>query len=152
MQTPACRSSNGLSRGPKVHSTSITDQPSPAARARICVPPDTPSLSRRASTASRSTAIFPKMSPRRVRMLVLSQRRQARRHAFTALFNQVQHTEQPAMNALDHGPAAGFHAALAAPGRAADIDDADDLYGWLIGSWDMDVLHYRVDVRERHLT
>jgi hypothetical protein len=85
-------------------------------------------------------------------MLVLSQRRQARRHAFTALFNQVQHTEQPAMNALDHGPAAGFHAALAAPGRATDIDDANDLYGWLIGSWDMDVLHYRVDVRERHLT
>ena len=56
------------------------------------------------------------------------------------------------MNALDHRPAAGFHAVLAAPGRAADIDAADDLYGWLIGSWDMDVLHYRVDVRERHLT
>jgi hypothetical protein len=56
------------------------------------------------------------------------------------------------MNALDHGLASGFHAALAAPGRAADIDAADDLYGWLIGSWDMDVLHYRADVRERHLT
>ncbi|MPW19196.1 hypothetical protein GCT13_20410 [Paraburkholderia sp. CNPSo 3157] len=56
------------------------------------------------------------------------------------------------MNALDHGLASGFHTALAAPGRAADIDAADDLYGSLVGSWDMDVLHYRVDVRERRLT
>ncbi|MEI6002913.1 hypothetical protein H3V53_39270 [Paraburkholderia bengalensis] len=56
------------------------------------------------------------------------------------------------MNALDHDLARGFHAALGAPGRAAGIDAADDLYGWLIGSWDMDVLHYRGDVREQHLT
>ncbi len=56
------------------------------------------------------------------------------------------------MNALDQGLARGFHAALGAPGRAAGIDAAHDLYGWLVGSWDMDVLHYRVDVRERHLT
>lgn len=55
------------------------------------------------------------------------------------------------MNALELDPAAGFHAALAAPGRATDIDAADDLYGWLVGSWDMEVLHYRVDVRERRL-
>ncbi|MBP0595135.1 hypothetical protein J8I87_36865 [Paraburkholderia sp. LEh10] len=56
------------------------------------------------------------------------------------------------MNALDHALASGFHTALGAPGRAADIDAADDLYGWLVGSWDMDVLHYRTDVRGRHLT
>ena len=56
------------------------------------------------------------------------------------------------MNTLDHGLATAFHAALAAPGRAADIDAADDLYGWLVGSWDMDVLHYRADVRKQHLT
>jgi hypothetical protein len=40
----------------------------------------------------------------------------------------------------------GFFAALAAPGRAADIPEADDAYGWLVGSWDLDVRHYRVDV------
>lgn len=39
-----------------------------------------------------------------------------------------------------------FHGALHASARAADIDPADDIYGWLIGSWDMDVLHYRVDL------
>ena len=50
------------------------------------------------------------------------------------------------MNMLDDTVECGFHAALSAPARAADIDAADDLYGWLIGSWDMDVLHYRVDL------
>ncbi|MGQ7938682.1 hypothetical protein [Paraburkholderia sp. D1E] len=50
------------------------------------------------------------------------------------------------MNMLDDTLDRGFHAALAAPARAADIDAADDAYGWLIGSWDMDVLHYRVDL------
>ncbi|AXL53277.1 hypothetical protein DSC91_006626 [Paraburkholderia caffeinilytica] len=48
------------------------------------------------------------------------------------------------MNMLDDTVDRGFHAALSAPARAAAIDAADDLYGWLIGSWDMDVLHYRV--------
>ncbi|CAE6748672.1 hypothetical protein R70006_02934 [Paraburkholderia domus] len=50
------------------------------------------------------------------------------------------------MNRLDDTLEHGFHAALTAPARAADIDAADDVYGWLIGSWDMDVLHYRVDL------
>ncbi|MFM0365287.1 hypothetical protein [Paraburkholderia sediminicola] len=50
------------------------------------------------------------------------------------------------MNMLDDTVDRGFHTALSAPARAADIDIADDLYGWLIGSWDMDVLHYRVDL------
>lgn len=50
------------------------------------------------------------------------------------------------MNMLDDTVDRGFHAALSAPARAAGIDAADDLYGWLIGSWDMDVLHYRVDL------
>lgn len=39
----------------------------------------------------------------------------------------------------------GFHRALGAPLRAADIDAVDDVYGWLIGSWEMDVLSYRGD-------
>ncbi|MFC0403343.1 hypothetical protein [Paraburkholderia rhizosphaerae] len=37
--------------------------------------------------------------------------------------------------------------ALSAPSRAADIDEADDVYGWLVGSWRMQVLHYRDDLR-----
>lgn len=50
------------------------------------------------------------------------------------------------MNILDHTVDPSFYAALSAPARATDIDAADDVYGWLIGSWDMEVVHYRVDL------
>jgi hypothetical protein len=40
---------------------------------------------------------------------------------------------------------------LAAPGRSADISEADDAYGWLVGSWELDVLHYWTDLRGRGL-
>ncbi|MFP3567761.1 hypothetical protein [Paraburkholderia sp. SIMBA_030] len=50
------------------------------------------------------------------------------------------------MNRLDNDLERGFQHALSAPARAADIDADDDVYGWLIGSWDMDVVHYRVDL------
>ncbi len=37
---------------------------------------------------------------------------------------------------------------LSAPGRSAEIPESADLYGWLIGSWELDVLHYRaIDMR-----
>jgi hypothetical protein len=36
--------------------------------------------------------------------------------------------------------------ALVARDRAPEISDADDLYGWLAGSWELDVRHYHVDV------
>jgi len=39
-----------------------------------------------------------------------------------------------------------FQATLAAPSRSAGIPEPDDLYGWLTGSWELDVLHYGVDV------
>ena len=46
-----------------------------------------------------------------------------------------------------------FFTVLAAEGRSSDIADSMDLYGWLRGSWDLDVLHYRgVNVKERGLT
>jgi hypothetical protein len=46
-----------------------------------------------------------------------------------------------------------FLSALASPRRAADIDEADDVYGWLVGSWSLQVLHYRgYDVRSERLT
>lgn len=31
---------------------------------------------------------------------------------------------------------------LAANGRSPEIPESDDVYGWLIGSWRLDVLHY----------
>ena len=40
-----------------------------------------------------------------------------------------------------------FHRVLAAPGRSAEIPESADAYGWLIGSWELDVRHYKaVDV------
>lgn len=46
----------------------------------------------------------------------------------------------------------GFHALLSAPGRSPDIPESADAYGWLVGSWDLDVLHYRtIDVTARGL-
>jgi hypothetical protein len=45
----------------------------------------------------------------------------------------------------------GFYPALSASGRSPEIPESLDVYGWLIGSWELDVLHYRVDVTERHL-
>ena len=43
-----------------------------------------------------------------------------------------------------------FFALLAAAGRSAEISEADDVYGWLVGDWELDVLHYRgVDVTAR---
>jgi hypothetical protein len=36
-----------------------------------------------------------------------------------------------------------FFSVLAAPGRSSDIPESADVYGWLCGSWDLAVLHYR---------
>ena len=36
-----------------------------------------------------------------------------------------------------------FTALLAAPGRSAEIPESADAYGWLVGSWELDCLHYR---------
>ncbi len=35
---------------------------------------------------------------------------------------------------------------LAAAGRSPEIPESLDLYGWLVGSWELDVRHYWVDV------
>ena len=40
---------------------------------------------------------------------------------------------------------------LQSPGRSCEIPAANDVYGWLIGSWELDVLRYGVDVSHRHL-
>jgi len=44
-----------------------------------------------------------------------------------------------------------FSAAMAAPGRSPEIPESSDLYGWLIGSWELEVITYGVDVRDRHI-
>jgi hypothetical protein len=36
-----------------------------------------------------------------------------------------------------------FFSVLEAPGRSSDIPESADVYGWLCGSWDLAVLHYR---------
>ncbi len=54
------------------------------------------------------------------------------------------------MEALRHEKA-DFHTVLAAPGRSPEIPESADVYGWLIGSWELDVHHYVVDVAARHI-
>ena len=39
-----------------------------------------------------------------------------------------------------------FPPALLTTGRSLEIPEAADVYGWLVGSWDLDVRHYGVDV------
>jgi hypothetical protein len=50
------------------------------------------------------------------------------------------------------GEQVGFHSVLAAAGRSPEIPESADAYGWLIGSWELDVCHYLVDVSARRLT
>jgi len=45
----------------------------------------------------------------------------------------------------------GLRTAWAAAGRAAEIPEAQDVYGWLVGSWALDVRRYRVDTAGRGL-
>ena len=44
-----------------------------------------------------------------------------------------------------------FHAFLEAPARAPEIPESADLYGFLLGSWELDVKRYWVDVSARGL-
>jgi len=39
----------------------------------------------------------------------------------------------------------GFLAALAASSRSPEIPESADIYGWLIGSWELDVYYYPAD-------
>ena len=46
-----------------------------------------------------------------------------------------------------------FQTVLVSSGRSPDIADADDVYGWLCGSWELKVVRYRgIDVRQQQLT
>jgi hypothetical protein len=46
-----------------------------------------------------------------------------------------------------------FLTVLAAPGRSLEIPESADVYGWLVGSWELQVLHYKtVDVSALGIT
>jgi hypothetical protein len=58
------------------------------------------------------------------------------------------------IEALERSPAiaarhSGFDTALTAAGRSPEVPEDFDVYGWLIGSWELDVRRYGVDVSER---
>jgi hypothetical protein len=44
-----------------------------------------------------------------------------------------------------------FVAALKFSERSSEIPESADAYGWLVGSWEIDILYYRTDVRDRNL-
>ena len=41
-----------------------------------------------------------------------------------------------------HDAALGLRSLLFSADRAAEIPESDDVYGWLCGSWDLEVLRY----------
>jgi len=41
--------------------------------------------------------------------------------------------------------------ALAAPGRSPEIPASADVYGWLVGSWELDVFFYLTDISAQHI-
>jgi hypothetical protein len=46
-----------------------------------------------------------------------------------------------------------FVSSLTAAGRSPEIPESADVYGWLVGSWELDVLHYRaVDLSSRNMS
>jgi len=49
------------------------------------------------------------------------------------------------MTTVEPKEAAGFASALVACGRSPEIPESADAYGWLIGSWELDVLDYGAD-------
>ena len=55
------------------------------------------------------------------------------------------------MNAVRTGETA--FAAIAAEDRGASIDEKDDIYGWFLGSWELQTyIYWAEDVSARHLT
>jgi len=56
------------------------------------------------------------------------------------------------MNATQVQQTFGFSELLRAAGRSPEIPEGEDVYGWLVGSWELEVLHYQaVDVSSRHI-
>jgi hypothetical protein len=53
------------------------------------------------------------------------------------------------MTTMDRREGGDFQSRLAASGRSPEIPESADVYGWLVGSWELDVRHYWVDVSKR---
>src|SRR5262245_40719258 len=49
------------------------------------------------------------------------------------------------MTTTNIGNNQAFHTVLTAQGRAPEIPESADAYGWLIGSWELDALDYDLD-------
>jgi hypothetical protein len=46
----------------------------------------------------------------------------------------------------------GFVRLVLARSRSPEIPESADAYGWLVGSWELDILHYRaIDLRSQHI-
>jgi hypothetical protein len=105
-----------------VQMTSSTLHPSPCANRRPETLPGAPKASRRCTACSTSTAIFAKnFSP-------------------AAVITVLTH-----MTTLE----TDFLSALHAAEKSREIPADADLYGWLIGSWDLDVIRYGIDLTPR---
>ena len=52
------------------------------------------------------------------------------------------------MNTVEVRETTGFSEALRAQHRATSIPEEKDLYGWLVGSWDLDIEYYGSDVKK----
>jgi hypothetical protein len=46
------------------------------------------------------------------------------------------------MTTIDAAEKAGFLEVLAAQGRSSEIPESADVYGWLVGTWELDIRHY----------
>jgi hypothetical protein len=45
-----------------------------------------------------------------------------------------------------------FHTVLTATGRSPEIPESADAYGWMVGSWELEALHYRgLDIAARRI-
>jgi len=44
-----------------------------------------------------------------------------------------------------------FPSALVSSGRSLEIPESSDVYGWLVGDWELDVVHYWANVADRGL-
>lgn len=55
------------------------------------------------------------------------------------------------MTTIHSHDAEALQEALMAPELSPEIPVSADIYGWLVGSWDLDIRHYWVDVSAQHL-
>ncbi|HWR17006.1 MAG TPA: hypothetical protein VN577_19410 [Terriglobales bacterium] len=55
------------------------------------------------------------------------------------------------MNTIAAAELAAFPSALASAGRSPEIPESDDIYGFLVGSWELDIRVYWQDISELNL-